>query len=242
MRARSIPLRPKNRGAPMKQSGAGRAVGIRASMPPRWRSPQATTTAAKTLAKDVLKRLPNETHATIGRRRRAPRRCLFRATRRAEWRRLQLAAAADDATDSSKASTALQLSRLAPRLNSISDAVRKPLGVKTVALVTGHLFRGGEMDAEAQAKAAEVDPRPRRSKSSSSATSAISSVRSPAAPTSSWRRRRSKAAFRSMPSFRFRSRASPSFRSTSAIRRARRVVAAALRRGALECRLAHHRR
>ena len=49
----------------------------------------------------------------------------------------------------------LQLSRLAPRLNVDMDAVRNALGVKTVALVTGHLFRGAEMDAEAQAKAAE---------------------------------------------------------------------------------------
>lgn len=106
------------------------------------------------LANEVLKRLPQDAPNYWAAATRAEA-LLVSGDTKGGMIALAQAGASDDANDSSKASTVLQLSRLAPRLGLDMDEVRAKLGVKTVALVTGHLFRGSDMDAEAQAKAAE---------------------------------------------------------------------------------------
>jgi CRP-like cAMP-binding protein len=110
--------------------------------------------AAKALANDVMKRLPQNPSNYWAAATRAEA-LLVAGDTKAAMKALPLAADADDASDSGKASTLLQFSRLAPQLGFDMDEVRASLGVKSVALVTGHLFRGSEMDAEAQAHAAE---------------------------------------------------------------------------------------
>ena len=112
------------------------------------------TTAAKALANDVLKRLPQNAPNYWAAATRAEA-LLVSGDAKGGMAALAVAAAADDASDSSKASTVLQLARLAPGLGLDMDQVRARLGVKTVALVTGHLFRGGDMDADAQTTAAK---------------------------------------------------------------------------------------
>lgn len=69
---------------------------------------------------------------------------------------LDLAAAAPDGTDSAKASTMLQLRRLAPLLGLDLGDARQRLALPAVAVVTGHMFRGAEMDAQAQSRAGEA--------------------------------------------------------------------------------------
>jgi len=69
---------------------------------------------------------------------------------------LRRAATAPDVTDSSRASTALQFRRLAPTLKLDTREVGECLGIKSVALVTGHMFRASEMDAETQAAAGKA--------------------------------------------------------------------------------------
>ena len=109
---------------------------------------------AKSLAGEVLKRLPQNPLDYWAAATRAEA-LLISGDRKAGMDALARAAIADDATDSAKASTALQLIRLGPRVGLDVEEIREQLGVKSIALVTGHLFRGGEMDAEAQAKAAQ---------------------------------------------------------------------------------------
>jgi CRP-like cAMP-binding protein len=110
--------------------------------------------AAIALAKDILKRLPKDAPNYWAAATRAE--ALFvSGDAKGGMGALTLAAAADEANDSSKASTVLQLARLAPKFGLDMNAVRTVLRVKTVALVTGHLFRGSEMDSEAQANAAK---------------------------------------------------------------------------------------
>ncbi len=109
--------------------------------------------AAKGLAGEVLTRLPDEPKDYWAAATRAE--ALFiSGDNKSGIASLAQAALAEDATDSGKASTVLQLTRLASSLGIDVEEVRMKLGVKSVALVTGHLFRGGEMDAEAQAQAA----------------------------------------------------------------------------------------
>ena len=112
------------------------------------------TNAAKRLAEEVLKRLP-DTPKDYWAAATCAEALFISADKEGGFSALAQAAAAGDATDSAKASTILQLRRLAPHLGLDVDDVRARLALKSVALVTGHLFRGGEMDAEAQAQAAK---------------------------------------------------------------------------------------
>lgn len=68
---------------------------------------------------------------------------------------LTRAGAAEDATESSRASTALQFRRLAPFFKLDLREASEALGIKSVALITGHMFRASEMDVESQAAAGE---------------------------------------------------------------------------------------
>lgn len=113
------------------------------------------TDAAERLAAEVLKRLPKTSQNYWAAATRAE--ALFiSGDREGGLTALADAANAEDATDSGKASTMLQLTRLAPHLGLDIEQARQKLGVKSIALVTGHLFRGSEMDAAAQAKAADA--------------------------------------------------------------------------------------
>lgn len=69
---------------------------------------------------------------------------------------LRRAATAPDATESSRASTALQLKRLAALFKLDVREAGQALGIKSVALVTGHMFRASEMDVETQAAAGKA--------------------------------------------------------------------------------------
>ena len=107
---------------------------------------------ARRLAGEVLARLPDRptqywAAAT------AAEALLVSGERKRGLKMLAQAAEAADASDAHKASTALQLKRLAPRLDLDMGEVIAALQVKSVALVTGHLFRGAEMDLAAQAEA-----------------------------------------------------------------------------------------
>ena len=107
---------------------------------------------ARRLASEVLKRLPEHPKDYWAAATRAE--ALFiSGDEKSATAALADAAAAADATDSSRASTALQLRRLSSVIGLDAGEVRNRLALKTVALVTGHLFRGAEMDAEGQAEA-----------------------------------------------------------------------------------------
>ena len=118
-----------------------------------------------------------------------------------------------DATDSSRASTALQFRRLAPLLKLDIRETSEVLGIKSVALITGHLFRAGEMDAASQAAAGKAVRAQAEAILAEHERRASSTARSPAAPTSSSPRRRSISALPSTRCCRSRWRASASFRS-----------------------------
>ncbi len=109
--------------------------------------------AAKQLAGEVLKRLPDEPKDYWAAATRAEALFLSGDSRRG-LDALAQAAGAADATDSGKASTMLQLRRLSPILGLDMREIRDRLALKCVALVAGHLFRGSEMDAGKQAEAA----------------------------------------------------------------------------------------
>lgn len=107
---------------------------------------------AERLAGEVLKRLPNDRKeywaaAT------AAEALLVMGDRGKGVSMLAEASLKPDASDANKASTALQLSRLAPQFGLSTDEVNAALAVKSVAVVTGHLFRGSEMDAAQQQEA-----------------------------------------------------------------------------------------
>ena len=110
---------------------------------------------AKALAAEVLKRLPDDPSTYWAAATRAEA-LLISGDTAGGLAALRCAAAAADAGDSSRASTMLQLRRLAPRFHLDIAKAEAELGVRRVALVTGHLFRGGEMDAAAQAKAGDA--------------------------------------------------------------------------------------
>jgi CRP-like cAMP-binding protein len=63
---------------------------------------------------------------------------------------LAKAGMAKDADDGAKASTILQLRRLSQALDADMDALLPALGPRDVAVVSGHLFRGDQLDAAAQ--------------------------------------------------------------------------------------------
>ncbi len=107
---------------------------------------------ARALAAEVLRRLPDDPKTYWAAATRAEA-LLISGDASGGLAALARAAAAPDATDSTRASTMLQLRRLAPHLELDLKAASAELGVRSVAVVTGHLFRGGEMDAAAQAKA-----------------------------------------------------------------------------------------
>ena len=109
---------------------------------------------AKVLAGEVLKRLPDQPTDYWAAATRAE--ALFISGDGEGRAALRHAGAAPNATDSGKASTMLQLRRLAPRLRLDAEKAAADLGVRSVALVTGHLFRGAEMDAAAQQHAGET--------------------------------------------------------------------------------------
>ena len=111
--------------------------------------------SAKALAAQVLKRLPEDASSYWAAATRAEA-LLISGDGRDGLQALRHAAAASDASDSTKASTMLQLRRLAPRLRLDVGEAAADLGVRSVALVTGHLFRGSEMDAAAQATAGDA--------------------------------------------------------------------------------------
>ena len=69
---------------------------------------------------------------------------------------LKRAGLAKDATESGRASTALQFKRLAPLFKLDIREASQALGIKSVALITGHMFRASEMDAETQAVAGKA--------------------------------------------------------------------------------------
>jgi hypothetical protein len=110
------------------------------------------TKEAQSLAGEVLKRLPNDSKTYWATATAAESLFVMEDEKKA-LSKLSEASLTSDATDANKASTALQLSRLAPRLGLDMDQVNAALGVKSVALVTGHLFRGKEMDAATQQEA-----------------------------------------------------------------------------------------
>ncbi len=110
---------------------------------------------AQELAGRVLKRLPGDPKDYWAAATRAEA-FLLSGERAKGLQALKAAGAAADANDSARASTMLQLRRLAPRLQLDMGEVEAQLGVRRVAVVAGHLFRGGEMDAATQAKASEV--------------------------------------------------------------------------------------
>jgi hypothetical protein len=108
---------------------------------------------AQRLADEVLKRLPKEPKdywavAT------AAEALLVSGDKERGISILSKASQAEDASDAHKATTALQLSRLAPWLGVGADELKAALAIKSVAVVTGHMFRGTEMDAAAQNDAA----------------------------------------------------------------------------------------
>ncbi len=108
--------------------------------------------AAQALAAEILARLPEEPEDYWAAATRAE--ALFIAGDKAgAVKALGNAGAAADATDSAKASTMLQLRRLAPHLDLDAGAAAKALGLKTVSVMTGHMFRPADMDREAQEKA-----------------------------------------------------------------------------------------
>jgi CRP-like cAMP-binding protein len=110
---------------------------------------------AQKLAGEVLKRIPdgpNEYWAAAT----AAEALLVSGDKKQGLSMLSEAALKADASDANKASTALQLSRLAPQLGLGMDQVRAALSVKSVAVVTGHMFRAAEMDAARQKQAAET--------------------------------------------------------------------------------------
>ena len=182
-----------NRAAPMRRSGAGRAVGIPGSMRPRWRSPQATT-RCENACEGRAEAASERDAETIGRRRRAPRRCSSRGDAKGGMAALALAAAADDANDSSKASTVLQLSPPCTAARArYGRGARAPRRENRGAGHRPSLPRRRD-GCRGAGEGGGIDPRPRRRNPQGSKTSATSSARSPAAPTSSWRRRRSNAA------------------------------------------------
>jgi CRP-like cAMP-binding protein len=112
------------------------------------------TGEAKALAGEILKRLPKEPKDYWAAATRAE--ALFLSgDNDAGMAALRHAGETQDATESSRASTSLQLRRLAPRLGLEMNQVSAALGIRSVLLVTGHLFRGVEMSAEVQAEAAE---------------------------------------------------------------------------------------
>lgn len=108
---------------------------------------------ARALAAEVLKRLPDKPTDYWAAATRAEA-LLISGDKSGGEEALKRAAVAADATDSSRASTMLQLRRLAPALGLDVAKAAADLGVRSVALVTGHLFRGAEMDASTQAEAA----------------------------------------------------------------------------------------
>jgi len=109
---------------------------------------------AKALALDVLKRLSDRPSGYWAAATRAEA-LLISGDAKGGADALRCAAVLDDATDSAKASTMLQLRRLAPQLKLDLAQAAADLGIRSVALVTGHLFRGSEMDAARQAEATE---------------------------------------------------------------------------------------
>src|SRR5262249_6627412 len=107
--------------------------------------------SATRLAAEVLKRLPDTPKDYWAAATRAEA-FFLSGDREKGAAALSVAAAASDATDSSKASTALQLHRLAPVIGVDANEIGARLMMKTVALVAGHLFRGAEMNAATQAQ------------------------------------------------------------------------------------------
>ncbi len=110
---------------------------------------------AKALAAEVLKRLPDDPSSYWAAATRAEA-LLISGDAKGGLQALRRAGAAADSSDSTRASTMLQLRRLAPRLRLDAEKAAADLGVRSVALVVGHLFRGPEMDAAAQAKAGDA--------------------------------------------------------------------------------------
>jgi CRP-like cAMP-binding protein len=110
--------------------------------------------SAKQLAGEVLKRLPDRPKDYWAAATRAEALFISGDSEKGAAA-LALASAASDATDSAKASTALQLYRLAPAIGLGANEVGPLLRLNTVALVAGHLFRGTEMDADVQEQAAQ---------------------------------------------------------------------------------------
>jgi DNA-binding Lrp family transcriptional regulator len=107
---------------------------------------------ARAIAGEVLKRVPAKPKeywaaATLGEA------LLISGNEERGLAALVKAGEMPDAADSSRASTMLQMRRLASRLSLHLDQVSAALGIKGVALVTGHLFRGSEMDSATQAEA-----------------------------------------------------------------------------------------
>lgn len=65
---------------------------------------------------------------------------------------LAKARAAKDGDDGARATTILQLRRLQQALDADVEALVKELGPRNIAVVSGHIFRGAELDATTQAK------------------------------------------------------------------------------------------
>ena len=96
---------------------------------------------------------------------------------------LAKARSARGADDGAKASTILQFRRLAEVLDADIEAFVGALGARNVAVFSGHLFRGKEIDEDAQ-ETTEAEIRRRPNLCSRRTMSASSMARSPPAPTS----------------------------------------------------------
>jgi CRP-like cAMP-binding protein/tetratricopeptide (TPR) repeat protein len=110
---------------------------------------------ARGLAKEVLKRLPERPDSYWAAATRAEA-LLLAGDLEKGLEALEAAGRTDDVSDSARGTTALQLIRLSSRLGVDAVALRKRLGVKSFALVTGHLFRGAEMSFEQQSSVGRI--------------------------------------------------------------------------------------
>jgi CRP-like cAMP-binding protein len=110
---------------------------------------------ARRIAGEVLKRLPNMPKGYWEKATAAEAYLIAGETGRGKSM-LSEASLEPDGGDADKATTALQLERLASCLGLEAGEVRSALQMKSIALVTGHMFRAAEMDADAQKSAADA--------------------------------------------------------------------------------------